>query len=236
MRVEQNTAHESQIPTIQGSKGMTYAIKSVTPEVAGFTIDETTGKISLAENSTLEIGNVYKIDVTVTNEYGSADFAEAYTVTIVDYIEPIDPETFKYVVPETYEEKAYKIPVDPKFKGDEAIFSFTNNTGIIQEHINNNKITIDPVSGTISITADNTLAPGNYKINVKVVGPTEDKGEATTTVVLEIKANPNKFTLYYGNNIGLNTVQHANQFAYSSKDEMDNAELIPTVNFLTNTT
>ena len=114
--------------------------------------------------------------------------------------------------------------------------SFTNNTGIIQEHINNNKITIDPVSGTISITADNTLAPGNYKINVKVVGPTEDKGEATTTVVLEIKANPNKFTLYYGNNIGLNTVQHANQFAYSSKDEMDNAELIPTVNFLTNTT
>lgn len=236
VRVEQNTAHESQIPTIQGSKGMTYAIKSVTPEVAGFTIDETTGKISLAENSTLEIGNVYKIDVTVTNEYGSADFAEAYTVTIVDYIEPIDPETFKYVVPETYEEKAYKIPVDPKFKGDEAIFSFTNNTGIIQEHINNNKITIDPVSGTISITADNTLAPGNYKINVKVVGPTEDKGEATTTVVLEIKANPNKFTLYYGNNIGLNTVQHANQFAYSSKDEMDNAELIPTVNFLTNTT
>ena len=84
VRVEQNTAHESQLPTIQGSEGMTYAIKSVTPEAIGFTIDETTGKISLAENSPLEINQVYKIDVTVTNEYGSTDFVEAYTVTIVD--------------------------------------------------------------------------------------------------------------------------------------------------------
>lgn len=234
VRVEQNTAHESQLPTIQGSEGMTYAIKSITPEATGFTIDEKTGKISLAENSPLNINNVYKIDVTVTNEYGSTDFAEVYTVTIVDFIEPIQPETFTYVVPETYEEKAYEIPVSPDFIGGEVIFSFINNTGIIQEQIDNNKITIDPVSGTISIAADNTLVPGNYTINVKVVGPTEDKGEATTTVSLEIKANPNKFIFYYGNNIGLTPIeQHANQYVYGSKDEMDNAELTPTVRFLT---
>ena len=55
VRVEQNTAHESQLPTIQGSEGMTYAIKSVTPEAIDFTIDETTGKISLAENSPLKL-------------------------------------------------------------------------------------------------------------------------------------------------------------------------------------
>lgn len=229
VRVEQNTAHESQLPTIQGSEGMTYAIKSITPEATGFTIDETTGKISLAENSPLNIDNVYKIDVTVTNEYGSTDFAKAYTVTIVDFIEPIQPETFIYVVPETYEEIAYEIPVSDGFKGEEVIFSFINNRGIIQEQIDNKKITIDPVSGTISIAADNTLTPGNYTINVKVVGPTEDKGEATTTVSLEIKANPNKFTFYYGNNIGLAPEnKYADQFSFKSLDAMKSYDFTPT--------
>lgn len=230
VRVEQNTAHESQLPTIQGSEGMTYAIKSVTPEAIGFTIDETTGKISLAENSPLEINQVYKIDVTVTNEYGSTDFVEVYTVTIVDYIEPIQPATFKYVVPEIYEEKAYIIPVDENFIGGEVIFSFINNTGIIQEHIDNNKITIDRVSGTISIAADNTLVPEDqYTINVKVVGPTEDKGEATTTVTFKIKANPNKFTFYYGNNIGLTPADaYADQFSFKTLAELKEHSFVPT--------
>lgn len=230
VRVEQNTAHESQLPTIQGSEGMTYAIKSVTPEAIGFTIDETTGKISLAENSPLEINQVYKIDVTVTNEYGSTDFVEAYTVTIVDFISPIQPETFQYIIPDTYEERAYEIHVSPDFKGDEVIFSFINNTGIIQEQIDKHKITIDNTSGTISIMADNTLTPGNYEINVKATGPTEDKGEATTTINLEIKVNPNKFTFYYGNNIDLTPAdKFANQYSISNEKELLALSLSPTI-------
>ena len=95
VRVEQNTAHESQIPTIQGSKGMTYAIKSVTPEAAGFTIDETTGKISIAENSlsTIEIANAYKIDVTgeLTNTVQCRFRRGLHCNSCRLYIDPIDP-------------------------------------------------------------------------------------------------------------------------------------------------
>nr|WP_241217537.1 surface glycan-binding family protein [Bacteroides gallinarum] len=229
VRVEQNTAHESQLPTIQGSEGMTYAIKSITPEATGFTIDEKTGKISLAENSPLNIDNVYKIDVTVTNEYGSTDFAEAYTVTIVDFIEPIQPETFTYEVPANmYEEKAYTIKLNPNFVGGEAIFSLENNTGAIQEQINNKKIEIDILKGDIYILADNTLVPDNYVINAKVVGPTADKGEATVSIAFTISANPNKFTFYYGNNLGLPEKDNANQYAFKSKAEMKNTTIVPT--------
>lgn len=231
VRVEQNTAHESQLPTIQGSEGMTYAIKSVTPEAIDFTIDETTGKISLAENSPLEINQVYKIDVTVTNEYGSTDFVEAYTVTIVDYIEPIDKTTFTYELPTTmYEKKAYTITLNPDFIGEEVIFSLENNTSAIQEQIDNNKIKIDILTGNISISADNTLTPGSYTINAKVVGPTPDKGEATTSISVNIQTNPNKFTFYYGNNIGLTPVtDFANQFSFTNKQKMQAYDFTPTV-------
>lgn len=226
VQVEQNTAHESQLPTIQGSEGMTYAIKSVTPKAIGFTIDETNGKISLAENNQLEVGKVYKIDVTVTNEYGSGDFPEAYTVTITDYIEPIQPETFKYEEIEIYEEKAGTIPLAEGFIGDQVIFSFINNAGIIQENIDNNKITIDRVSGTVSITADNTLVPSSYTINVKA---TNSKGDEEATINLSIKANPNKFTFYYGNNLGLTPAEtYADQFSFKALTELKNYHFIPT--------
>ena len=214
VRVEQSAAHESQIPTIQGSAGMIYSIKSVTPEVTGFTIDETTGKISLAENSSLAIGNIYKIDVTVANEYGTTDFAEAYTVTIVDFINPIDPATFTYEVPETYEEKAYTIPLNKDFSGDEVIFSFADdNTNVIKEQIEKGRMSIDKINGTIFITEKNTLTPNNYTIKVKAINA---KGEATTSFNLEIKANPNKFTFHYGNNLGLTPAEN-----YASQHDID---------------
>lgn len=100
------TAHESELPTIQGSlEGRTYAIKSITPEISGFTIDATTGKITIAENVLTTIGNIYKVDVTVTNEYGNADFPEAYIVTVVDFIAPIVPENSNTRFPKLTKEK-----------------------------------------------------------------------------------------------------------------------------------
>ena len=78
--------------------------------------------------------------------------------------------------------------------------------------------------------ADNTLTPGNYEINVKATGPTEDKGEATTTINLEIKVNPNKFTFYYGNNIDLTPAdKFANQYSISNEKELLALSLSPTI-------
>lgn len=227
VRVERMTAHESELPTIQGSlEGRTYAIKSITPEISGFTIDATTGKITIAENVLTTIGNIYKVDVTVTNEYGNADFPEAYIVTVVDFIAPIVPEKFKYEIPETYEGKGYTIPLADGFIGDEVIFDFSDNEGAIKDQIEKKRISIDKVSGSITIAENNTLVPNDYTVKVKATNP---KGEATTSFPLVIKANPNKFTFHYGNNIGLSPENnYANQFAYDTEEAFHAAVLTPT--------
>ena len=226
VRVERMTAHESELPTIQGSlEGRTYAIKSITPEISGFTIDATTGKITIAENVLTTIGNIYKVDVTVTNEYGNADFPEAYIVTVVDFIAPIVPEKFKYEIPETYEGKGYTIPLADGFIGDEVIFDFSDNEGAIKDQIEKKRISIDKVSGSITIAENNTLVPNDYTVKVKATNP---KGEVTISFPLVIKANPNKFTFHYGNNIGLSPENdYANQFAYDTEEAFHGTILMP---------
>lgn len=88
----------------------------------------------------------------VSNEYGSAEFPEAYTVTVVDFINPIDPTTFSYVVPETYEEMEYTIPVAGGLIGDEVIYNFAdNNSEAIKEQIEKGRMSIDIESGKISL-------------------------------------------------------------------------------------
>lgn len=226
VRVERMTAHESELPTIQGSlEGRTYAIKSITPEISGFTIDATTGKITIAENVLTTIGNIYKVDVTVTNEYGNADFPEAYIVTVVDFIAPIVPEKFKYEIPETYEGKGYAIPLADGFIGDEVIFDFSDNEGAIKDQIEKKRISIDKVSGSITIAENNTLAPNDYTVKVKATNP---KGEVTISFPLVIKANPNKFTFHYGNNLGLTPVEnYASQYEIENLNELKALDLQP---------
>lgn len=229
VRVERMTAHESELPTIQGSlEGRTYAIKSITPEISGFTIDATTGKITIAENVLATIGNIYKVDVTVTNEYGNADFPEAYIVTVVDFIAPIVPEKFKYEIPETYEGKGYTIPLADGFIGDEVIFDFSDNEGAIKDQIEKKRISIDKVSGSITIAENNTLAPNDYTVKVKATNP---KGEVTISFPLVIKANPNKFTFHYGNNLGLTPVEnYANQYEVEDQSSLNNLKIQPITN------
>lgn len=226
VKIEANTAHESQLPAIQGSEGIIYAIKSITPKVAGITIDEKTGKISIAENSLSPVGATYKIDVTANNEYGSADFLEAYAVTAIDFINPIAPATFNYTVPETYEEMEYAIPVAEGLVGDEVVYNFSeNNPEAIKEQIEKGRMHIDIETGAISIAKNNTLASGDYTVFVKA---SNVKGEVTTSFVLPIKANPNKFTFYYGNNLGLSPAgNYINQYEVDDLNGLKALDLLP---------
>lgn len=235
VKVEKNAAHESQLPTIQGSEGMSYSIKSVSPEASGFTIDEKTGKISIAENSLSTIGAIYNVDVTVSNEYGSEEFPEVYKVTVVDFINPIDPATFSYAVPETYEEMEYAIPVARGLVGDEVVYTFAdNNPEAIKEQIEKGRMSIDIESGEIYITKKNTLAPGDYTVSVKA---SNVKNEATTSFTLAIKANPNKFTFYYGNNLGLSPAEnYANQYEVNYDPDDKNFSELKALNLTPATT
>lgn len=105
-----------------------WAIKQVTP-AEGFEttdkirIDPATGVISVDAGNELPLGASYTLDLTVTNSFGSADFEGAYTLTVIEYIAPIEPETFSYAPVEVVEGTNFTAPKADGFVGDEVSFS-----------------------------------------------------------------------------------------------------------------
>ena len=69
----------------------------------------------------LPIDAVYTVDLTVTNDFGSADFDGAFTLTVVDYIEPIDAATFAYDPVEAIQGGEFTAEKRAGFVGDEAV-------------------------------------------------------------------------------------------------------------------
>lgn len=59
----------------------------------------------------------------MTNSFGSADFEGAYTLTVIEYIAPIEPETFSYAPVEVVEGTNFTAPKADGFVGDEVSFS-----------------------------------------------------------------------------------------------------------------
>lgn len=228
--VEQNTEHTSKEMHIQGSKEeIAFKIKSVTPNTNAFTIDPTTGQISLKANNGLEISDTpYIIDVTVQNIYGETDFPNAYSVNIISFITPIDPNTFKYADAEVYEARELIQEIEKGLIGDEVLFDFAeDNSTEIQKQIEYRKISIDRQKGTITIAGNNTLAPSAtpYEVKVKAYN---DKNDATTSFKLTVKANPNRFTyIRYGNNLGLPEESNASQYEVANKTALGKLKLMP---------
>lgn len=194
---ETSVENKSVIPTIGGSKeGLKFAIKSVTPTSTAFTIDETTGQISIPEGNTLEINETpYVFNITASNIYGSKDFEAVYSVKIVAYIEPIKPETFHY----TAVDKLYQlggsvenIAPDAGLVGGALTFRFDeNNSEEIKAQIEQDIITIS-ANGAISIANNHTLSAQEHEIKVKVTNKKNEDGviAALKVTVLE---NPNDF-------------------------------------------
>lgn len=203
VQVEKGAMHESEIPSILGSKDdIKYAIKSITPATQEFTINETTGQIRLAEGNSLKISDIpYIIDITVSNQYGSSDFKEAYTTQIVPFITPIDPNTFSYADASIFEGAELTQNINDGFIGSAATFKFdANNSDEIQTQINKKNISINASTGAITISANNTLECKTYEIKVQATNAKPEFG--STTFMLTIKSNPNNFTfISYGTNL-----------------------------------
>lgn len=201
--VDEGYAHESAIPSIQGSKEeLKYAIKSVNPATTVFTIDQATGKISLAENNGLEKSETpYVIDITVSNIYGSTEFTEAYSIKIVEYTAPIIPETFSYEALSLFKGEEGNQTIKEGFEGGNPYFDFDEGNSAEIQKLLNKKITIDNATGAISVSADNNLeADKTYDIHVKVTNSKPVVG--TAIFKLTIKKNPNDFTFVsYGTNL-----------------------------------
>jgi len=217
VKVEKDQTYASNVPTLKGSlEGVTYKIKSISPESSAISINEQNGIISLNANNGLEIGSSYNVSVTASNQYGSTDFNDVFIINIVAFINPITKLQY------TNQEKTQGVSFEfapEDVDGDELSYSFVDlDPKLI------NKLNIDHVTGVISAPKGNSIEDGLYTIKVKAHN---NKSEQIATFTLNIKKNPNYFTyIRYGNNLGLTPEEnYADQFEYDTKELLQGTTL-----------
>ena len=217
VKVEKDQVYASNIPTLKGSlEGVTYKIKSISPESSAISINEQNGIISLNANNGLEIGSSYNVSVTASNQYGSTDFNDVFIINIVAFINPITKLQY------TNQEKTQGVSFEfapEDVDGDELSYSFVDlDPKLI------NKLNIDHVTGVISAPKGNSIEDGLYTIKVKAHN---NKSEQIATFTLNIRKNPNYFTyIRYGNNLGLTPEEnYADQFEYDTKELLQGTTL-----------
>lgn len=212
VKAEENTRNVSTAPAFIGStEGLVYSIKSTTPQTSMISIEPTTGIITLAADNKLEIGTTCNVSITATNQYGSKDFDNVYTINIVEYIEPISE--FNYNDTENIiQATAFEHPVN-KIIGGEVTYSFVNLDSQLSD------LSIDPTTGTISAQKGNNIPIGEHTITVLAKN---NKSELQTSFKLNIQKNPYYFTYVdWGNNLNLSPIRsYASQYRVSTKNEL----------------
>lgn len=211
VKVEKGYAGSSSEPVLKGSKsGLAYALKSVSPDNSvGITINSATGKINFPETAQTAIGDTYTVSVSATNAYGTTDFDDVLTFTVIDFIFPI--EGFAYESPgEVISGASINMPAQLT-AGDDVTFAFSDLPDALAG------LKIDAATGLISCATGTELTPGEYTVTVKA---TNIKGTETATFSLKIVENPYKFTFVrWGNNLGLRPIEkYGNQWRIREED------------------
>ena len=181
-------------------------------------IDPATGVISVDAGNELPLGASYTLDLTVTNSFGSADFEGAYTLTVIEYIAPIEPETFSYAPVEVVEGTNFTAPKADGFVGDEVSFSLGDVPAALA-----GQLTVDEATGEVSSLRGITADPGVYQIPVRA---SNMKSETPVEVMLALTVteNPNMFTTFsYGNNLGLDWTTNADQHVFDMVGASNNS-------------
>lgn len=225
-RMEYNMAFLGSTPSLKGSPDeVVWAIKQVIPAEGTdptdkIKIDPATGVVSVDAGSELPIDASYTLDLTVKNSFGSTDFDGAYTLSVIEFIAPIESDKFGYEDAVAIQGGEFKVSKKAGFVGDEVTFSLGDVPAGVQ-----GQISIDPVTGDVSAAKGHSIPMGVYDIPVKAFNL---KGEAETTLKLTVNENPYYFTtITYGNNLGLTPVEnYANQFYFAAA--ADFTELTPT--------
>lgn len=220
-RMEHNMSFQSAQPVLKGSpEQVAWAVKSVTPATDAITVDPATGVLSVAEGNGLPIDEQYLVDLTVTNSYGSTDFEGVYTLTVIDYIAPVEADKFGYEPVVAIQGGAFTASKKEGFVGDEVTFTLGELDAALV-----GQLSIDAMTGTVSAKKGHSIPMGTFTIPVVA---TNAKGSVETTISLTVNENPYFFTtISYGNNLGLTpAANYANQFYFAAAEDF--TELTPT--------
>ena len=208
-KVETGESYTSPVPEFIGSvTGLEFSIKKVVPESDKFSIDKTSGVITLAKGHEYAIGDEIVLSVSAKNNYGERDFDQVLRIGIVEYIAPITLLAYN----DTTVWEGTKVNLKPAQRdGDEVTYSFEELPDALKE------LTINELNGTISVPKKNKIAQGEYSFKVKAQNP---KGSLSATVKWNTIKNPYAFTFVrWGNNLGLNPIQdYADQFRVSTTE------------------
>lgn len=206
-KVEAGESYTSPVPEFIGSvTGLEFSIKKVVPESDKFSIDKTSGVITLAKGHEYAIGDEIVLSVSAKNNYGERDFDQVLRIGIVEYIAPITLLAYN----DTTVWEGTKVNLKPAQRdGDEVTYSFEELPDALKE------LTINELDGTISVPKKNRIAQGEYSFKVKAQNP---KGSLSATVKWNTIENPYAFSFVrWGNNLGLNPIQdYADQFRVST--------------------
>ncbi len=210
-KVEAGLAMKSKAPVVKGSlDGLKFDLKSVSPKCSWLKIDTETGVLTIDEGNDLVIGDRYVASVTATNKFGSKDFDEIYTITVVDFIQPIT--SFSY---EAHDDVIQTLPVNgkPVCDGEDVVYYFKEPLPSVLS-----ELAINAETGVISAPKGNNIPVGTYSVTVVAENIKSTMEAVFTFNVLE---NPNYFTFVrWGNNLGLTPVEdYADQFRFSKKNE-----------------
>ena len=208
-KVEAGESYTSPVPEFIGSvTGLEFSIKKAVPESDKFSIDKTSGVITLAKGHEYAIGDEIVLSVSAKNNYGERDFDQVLRIGIVEYIAPITLLAYN----DTTVWEGTTVNLKPKQRdGDEVTYSFEELPDALKE------LTINELDGTISVPKKNKIAQGEYSFKVKAQNP---KGSLSATVKWNTIENPYAFTFVrWGNNLGLNPIQdYADQFRVSTTE------------------
>ena len=209
------TSFQSKAPALKGSlEGREYSIKNITPTTDKIKIDPTTGVLSVDKDHGLQSGNNYVISIHVKNNFGEEDFNNAFTLQVVEYIEPISGFEYETSI-DKYQYSKFTISPKEGLKGDNIQFSLINEPDALK-----GQIEFDAQTGTISVEKGNTIPQGNYPLTVRATNSKNAENPADATFTLNIIENPNYFTdIRYGNNIDVPEENNANQFRITEDNE-----------------
>lgn len=210
------TSFKSAVPVLNGSTdGLEYSM-SVNPQTDKIAIDPETGVISIAEGHGLTSGSIYNIDVYAKNDFTEepVGFRNAYTITVVDFIDPI--EGFSYSDVTRKRALAWSVKPDDGLSGA-LNFEFTDPDAEYVRYLK-----LDAATGEVSAEKYNALPAGEYTVSITALNGKE-ADTRTAEFKLTISPNPYFFTYFsYGNNLGLSESATAgvSQFRVTSAEEL----------------
>ncbi len=212
IKVEQNASYTTSAPAFTGSlTDLNFSIKSTYPETDKVSIDSKTGAITLTEDNGFDIGSEITVSVTAVNSYGTADFDQVLKLRIVEYISPITMLSYN----DTTVWEGTKVQLEPLQKdGDEVSYTFEN----LPESLS--ALSIDELTGVISVKKGNTIPLGEYSLKVKAENA---KGSMTADLKWTVIENPYAFTyVSWGNNLSLTpATDYASQHRVSVTDPQE---------------